>query len=71
MAAKTFDVASTLANARAGTLSLSELRKAIKKTEEWGLDAPAGELKDVLRRQKLTTRRRQAVREDQEGGLQR
>ncbi len=48
MVARTFDVPRILADARAGTLSSADMRKAIGKAEDWGLSEAATQLKQLL-----------------------
>ena len=48
MVARTFDIPRILADARAGTLSSADMRKAIGKAEDWGLSEAATQLKQLL-----------------------
>jgi len=46
--ARTFDIPRILADARAGTLSAGDMRKAIEKAEDWGLSDAALQLRQLL-----------------------
>jgi hypothetical protein len=46
--ARTFDIPRILADARAGTLSAGDMRRAIEKAEDWGLSDAALQLRQLL-----------------------
>ena len=60
MTARTFDIPRVLADARAGTLSAGDMRRAIEKAEDWGLSDAALQLRQLLPVKSSSVRARSA-----------